>query len=80
MRFRRVGRWPRGCSTGRMTRSFHPPTRRVRRTTQPMIVVRLRDPSIRSLGFSTFRAVATDGEMIVFPYADPRNQMTVFAR
>ncbi len=45
-----------------------------------MIVVRLRDPSIRSLGFATFRAVATDGEMIIFPHVDRRNQMTVFAR
>lgn len=65
-----------------MTRSFHPPIRpRARRTTQPMLVLRLRDPSIELLGFTTFRAVAmADGEMTVFPYREPRNQMAAFAR
>jgi hypothetical protein len=44
-----------------------------------MLVLRLRDPSIRPLGFASFRLIATnDGEHVVLPYSNPRNPMTVF--
>jgi hypothetical protein len=45
-----------------------------------MFVVRLRDPSVHLLGFTSFRMVANGDGYTLFPYSDPRNPMTVFTQ
>jgi hypothetical protein len=64
-----------------MTRSYHSTRPRARRVTQPMIVLRMRDPSVHVLGFTSFRMIAMpDGGYTIYPYSDPRNPMTVFVQ
>jgi len=50
------------------------------RITQPMQVVRHRDPSIRSLGFQCFRLFKLPGEsqLAAITYVDRRNAMRAF--
>lgn len=60
-----------------MTRIFGRLSRRPRRITQPMAIVRLpRDPAIRDLGFACFRLVSG----VAVPLVDTRNTMRAFVR
>ena len=51
------------------------------RRTQPLMIIK-RDPSIRSLGFTTFRALRIPGDpnFLVVAFTERRNTMSAFTR
>lgn len=61
-----------------MTRMFS----RARRTTQPITIPRLRDPSIQVLGFHCFRLLrkATTARFEAIAFLDRKNAMSAFMR
>ncbi len=52
------------------------------RRTQPLPIIRPRDPAIRTLGFSCFRALRIPGdtEFLVVEFTERRNTMSAFTR
>ncbi|MDX2086814.1 MAG: hypothetical protein SFX73_03135 [Kofleriaceae bacterium] len=60
-----------------MTRTYRP---RARRTTQPILVQRPRDPAIERLGFTCFRLVDSGGQLWPIELVTSRAQMFVFTR
>lgn len=66
-----------------MTRSYRSPRTRQSRITQPIRIVRPRDPSITPLGFTCYRLVRVhDGNVpfVAIPHVERTNTMSVFAR
>lgn len=60
-----------------MTRAYQ--TSRARRVTQPITIIRPRDPTIRTLGFTCFRALDIgDAELVVVAHSDRKNAMSAF--
>jgi hypothetical protein len=60
-----------------MTRSFTV-VARASRITQPMSIVRPREPDVRRLGFSTFRLHRSGNELIALAHVYRRNTMAAF--
>jgi hypothetical protein len=61
-----------------MTRAYQ--TSRARRVTQPITIIRPRDPTIRTLGFTCFRAMHIgNAEFMVVAFSDRKNAMSAFA-
>jgi hypothetical protein len=59
-----------------MTRAYQ--TSRARRVTQPIAIVRPRDPTIQSLGFSCFRLFRDRQSYIAVAFVNRTNAMSAF--
>jgi len=63
-----------------MSRAYQ--TSRARRVTQPLTIIRPRDPAIRPLGFNSFRLFRVPGrtDFVAMAFGDRTNAMATFAR
>jgi len=61
-----------------MTRAYQ--NTRASRITQPLAITRLRDPSVQTLGFTTFRLVRHGAELTPVRFSERRNTMSAFTR
>ncbi len=59
-----------------MTRAFQ--NTRASRITQPLAIIRLRDPSIQTLGFTTFRLLRAGSDFMPVRFSERKNTMSAF--